>query len=641
MKSILILFFFLLSSNWLNAQNMSWVRAEDNTLSTGSCTETSDCSATTPIHCYSLIYTPTFVDEATGMAAPENELQLNSYTTFFEMDCAANNLTSVQSMASCIMIDNSDSLNVCPALGQRFNLSGNGGTSMVTKGVSYTIHTICFEVPDGDTLAINIRTGPVQSNASLGTGGSAITENLDVADLVINSTALCNPPPPNFVGINEPNPLQMLHVNGALLIGNGNDDEPGSLRYRNGDFEGFGANGWTKLSDNLGNHLATEDLDMAAQKITDLGTPTQLSDAATKGYVDAHTDNDSDPTNELTLDFGLNSDILSYKDNSGTYNADLSVYDNGWIKNVNDNLSYFDGDVVISSSSTSPSDMFTVVDGGIDITRNSTGSNGQLDLTESESNDGARINFLNTGSASNLWTLYGYSNNTPENSRFNIYHSGTGNILTAKGSGDLGVGGTPNTDLHLYHGTNVSADGLKIQNVGSNNNWMRFYVFNSSGNMNLYSTNQGATSIGNFNAVTGAYASTSDRRLKRDFVDLYFDWDQFMNLRPLTYIYKNDRVGKRRIGMVAQDVEEIYPELINYQKEDQIYHMEYGAISVVAIKAIQEQQRIIEELKTQVAELKSENAKIENLEQSFIRMEHIIESLQTSKRSNLNDQAVK
>ena len=47
-----------------------------------------------------------------------------------------------------------------------------------------------------------------------------------------------------------------------------------------------GTEGGGGVADNLGNHIATLDLNMSSKKITNLGTPCALTDAATKGYVD-------------------------------------------------------------------------------------------------------------------------------------------------------------------------------------------------------------------------------------------------------------------------------------------------------------------------------------------------------------------
>ena len=57
---------------------------------------------------------------------------------------------------------------------------------------------------------------------------------------------------------------------------------------------------WKEVgSDNLGNHTATDTLNMANNPIENVASPTNLMDATNKSYVDAHQDGDSDPLNEI------------------------------------------------------------------------------------------------------------------------------------------------------------------------------------------------------------------------------------------------------------------------------------------------------------------------------------------------------
>jgi hypothetical protein len=177
--------------------------------------------------------------------------------------------------------------------------------------------------------------------------------------------------------------------------------------------------------------------------------------------------------------------------------------------------------------------------------------------------------------------------------------------MTFDGEGEVGVNGTPASNLHVYHNATGTDNGFRIENTVGTNKWIRFFVDDSNGNLNLYSTNQGNTSIGNFNDVTGAYSATSDRSLKKNFENLHFDWKTFMELRPLSYEYKSENNDKRHIGMIAQDVEKIYPEMISYQKEEDVYHMDYSGFGVVAIKAIQELHKDNEELKEELSNLKN------------------------------------
>jgi len=118
--------------------------------------------------------------------------------------------------------------------------------------------------------------------------------------------------------------------------------------------------------------------------------------------------------------------------------------------------------------------------------------------------------------------------------------------------------------------------------------------------------------IGTINDVTGAYTALSDRRVKKDFESLRFDWAKFMQLKPLTYKFIKDKEQKSSIGMVAQDVNEIYPELITYHEEDDIYHMDYSGVGVVALKAVQELKKENEQLKEQLNDVLQRLEKLEN-----------------------------
>jgi hypothetical protein len=50
------------------------------------------------------------------------------------------------------------------------------------------------------------------------------------------------------VGIGTSNPLQKLEVNGAIKIGNTGTNEPGSIRYQNGNFEGGDGSAWKSFA---------------------------------------------------------------------------------------------------------------------------------------------------------------------------------------------------------------------------------------------------------------------------------------------------------------------------------------------------------------------------------------------------------
>ncbi len=252
----------------------------------------------------------------------------------------------------------------------------------------------------------------------------------------------------------------------------------------------------------------------------------------------------------------------------------------------------------------------------IEILSNGNATTPQLKLTESVANDGARIIFNNSVEADNRWTLYGLADNTHNNSVFNIFYNGIGNMITANGLGYVGIKCDPDADFHIRHSNSGGSGGLKLQN-SANDEFARLYVSSGDGNLRLYFDTTGLK--GTFNDVNGVYSTVSDRRLKDNFQTLDFDWNSFNQLAPLTYTYRNDDASKRYIGMVAQDVLKIYPQLITYVAEEDRYTMDYSGFGVIAIKAIQEQQKTIEDLRDENKNLEArlvalENQNLENID---------------------------
>ena len=90
-----------------------------------------------------------------------------------------------------------------------------------------------------------------------------------------------------------------------------------------------------------------------------------------------------------------------------------------------------------------------------------------------------------------------------------------------------------------------------------------------------------------------------------------------MKLRPVSYKYKSEtdtyNDGKFSLGLIAQEVEEIIPEAISYSEVGGIRMIDYNMVIPVLIKALQEQQKQIEELTQDLENLKktisSENSK--------------------------------
>jgi hypothetical protein len=103
--------------------------------------------------------------------------------------------------------------------------------------------------------------------------------------------------------------------------------------------------------------------------------------------------------------------------------------------------------------------------------------------------------------------------------------------------------------------------------------------------------------------TTGEYVVNSDERLKRDIEPLPSVLDNVMQLQASSYQFVNqsNQDTRRSIGFIAQDVQPLFPELVS--EKDGTLGLSYAQFAVVAIKAIQEQQAEIEELRARLEAL--------------------------------------
>jgi hypothetical protein len=126
-------------------------------------------------------------------------------------------------------------------------------------------------------------------------------------------------------------------------------------------------------------------------------------------------------------------------------------------------------------------------------------------------------------------------------------------------------------------------------------------LFNDNGG-----TLRGFISLNNASTV---YNTSSDYRLKEIIEPLSNGLDRLNQLNPVKFKWTD--TGNIQEGFIAHEVQEIYPEAVSGEKdavhEDgtlALQGMDYGRITPLLVKAIQEQQEQIEQLKAEVQTLK-------------------------------------
>ena len=94
---------------------------------------------------------------------------------------------------------------------------------------------------------------------------------------------------------------------------------------------------------------------------------------------------------------------------------------------------------------------------------------------------------------------------------------------------------------------------------------------------------------------------SSDARLKANIVSLGSTLAKLLLIDGKRYKVKKD--GKQKIGVLAQDIQKVFPELVTTDDKDMLA-VNYQGLVPVLINALKEQQSEIDTYREEVSELK-------------------------------------
>jgi len=105
-----------------------------------------------------------------------------------------------------------------------------------------------------------------------------------------------------------------------------------------------------------------------------------------------------------------------------------------------------------------------------------------------------------------------------------------------------------------------------------------------------------------------AFYYNSDASLKKNISPITDSLDKINKLNGVYFDWKNS--NEHSVGLIAQDVEKVFPEAVSTNTENGIKSVDYGKMVAPLIEAVKSQQTEISDLKSQIKEL---NAKIDTL----------------------------
>ena len=141
----------------------------------------------------------------------------------------------------------------------------------------------------------------------------------------------------------------------------------------------------------------------------------------------------------------------------------------------------------------------------------------------------------------------------------------------------------------------VSNGGEGIFNGVNGTNAYRRYYHTVSDGIHRFKGSANTATLSN----AGAWGDASDIAYKKDIVDTVYGLDTVKQFQPRDFVLKADETNQT--GFIAQEMETVCPQFV--VGEDGSKTINYGQITSVLTKAIQEQQTIIEDLKARIETL--------------------------------------
>lgn len=110
-----------------------------------------------------------------------------------------------------------------------------------------------------------------------------------------------------------------------------------------------------------------------------------------------------------------------------------------------------------------------------------------------------------------------------------------------------------------------------------------------------------ATSVMNI-IYANAFYYSSDESIKKNIKTIPNALENVLKLRGVEFNWKRD--GRADIGVIAQEVEKVFPQLVSTNKTTGLKSVEYSNLVGPLIEAVKEQQKEIEEMRKEIEELK-------------------------------------
>ncbi len=198
----------------------------------------------------------------------------------------------------------------------------------------------------------------------------------------------------------------------------------------------------------------------------------------------------------------------------------------------------------------------------------------------------------------------------------------TGDLNTAVGRVALinNTSGSGNTAVGIGAGANLTTGGNNIDignaGVAAESNTIRI---GTSGTQTKFVVAgvRDATVLGDANAVlidsNGTLGTTpfSSEKWKREIADIGQESSALLKLRPVSFYYTSDTRGIRQYGLIAEEVAEVMPALVQCSANGEPEAVRYQFLVPMLVNEVQKDRKTIQEQSREIQEIKAELQRLE------------------------------
>lgn len=479
----------------------------------------------------------------------------------------------------------------------RLTTSGSLGIGTTTFNATYTERLLVDAGSTGNTNYQNVIVGKgntnsyaqlnIQNNSS-GTGASSDvvatanngSETVNFIDMGINSSGNTS------TGVIGGANIAYLYSTGDdLAIGNGSNNKDvvlfttaSSTYTERARLESGGNFGIGTSSPNYMLHLHKSSASSNWMQITNSSTGTGSYDGFFYGV-----------TSSGAPEIWGEGDLSIVTGSGTTNNYTMTLTEDGYVGiNTSTFNATYPEHLLVNAGSTGNTNYQNVIVGKgntnsyaqLNIQNNSSGTAASSDVVATANNGSETVNFIDmgiNGSGNTSSGVIGGANTA--------YLYSTGN--------DFAIGnGTSSKDLVFFTTTSGTyTERARVNSTG--------FI---PGADNTYSLGKSGT---RWSAVWSANGTiqTSDIRTKRNIAALPYGLREVLKMQPVSYQWRNDASNQKKIGLIAQEVQSIVPEVVIGNEKQETLGMNYAELVPVLINAIKQQQQQIEALKKRIARL--------------------------------------